>query len=61
MCGYILASAHDAIDMRGVAEKGQVEMYYSAVKGIRPVVSLKPTVKTTGTDIIGAWDIEVAE
>lgn len=27
--------------------------------GIRPVVSLKPTVKTTGMNIVGAWELEI--
>lgn len=27
--------------------------------GIRPVVSLLPTVKESGKDILGAWNIEI--
>lgn len=57
---YWLASA-DSFYLRNVTYSGNEARGWKNENGVRPVVSLKPTVKTTGTDIIGAWDIEIAE
>lgn len=34
-------------------------MEVTMIFGIRPVVSLIPTVKESGKDILGAWNIEI--
>ena len=58
---YILASAFSEGNSWFVGSNGRIMSSGWYDYGVRPVVSLNPTVKTTGTDIIGAWDIEVAE
>ena len=46
-----------------VPHYGTVSYYTSTSSGVdygvRPVVSLKPNVKSNGTDMIGAWNIEI--
>lgn len=57
---YWLASANYNNSLWNVYYSGNVYYYgrYSEY-GVRPVVSLKSTVKTTGTDMSGAWNIEI--
>ena len=58
---YWLASANSGFYLWNVNENGSVNSSYSDEFGVRPVVSLKSTVKTSGKNIVGAWDIEIAE
>lgn len=57
---YWLASARSArylwyVDYSG----GAYNNIDNREQGVRPVVSLKPDVKSNGTDMIGAWNIEI--
>ena len=57
---YWLASASSASRLWRVYHDGRVDdsdYYYEY--GVRPVVSLKSDIKTAGTDMIGAWNIEI--
>lgn len=56
---YWLASAYDSNYLRNVNGSGYINNGDQVELGIRPVVSLKANVKTTGMDMTGAWDIEV--
>ena len=58
---YYLASAYSSSNLWGVSNDGHVYGSSSSEIGVRPVVSLKSNVKATGTDMIGAWDINIAE
>lgn len=60
---YWLASAGSGVNswMWIVNVYGQTTIGYDGSAGIRPVVSLKPEVVAEGTDITGAWNIELAE
>ena len=58
---YYLASASNNHSLYAVRNNHMNKGEGGSSYGLRPVVSLKPTVKTTGTDIIGAWEIDVAE
>jgi len=42
-----------------VSNRGSVSSGYDYEFGVRPVVSLKSDIKSNGTDMIGAWDIEL--
>ena len=42
-----------------VSNRGSVSSGYDYEFGVRPVVSLKSDIKSNGTDMIGAWDIEI--
>lgn len=42
-----------------VSNRGSVSSGYDYEFGVRPVVSLKSDIKRNGTDMIGAWDIEL--
>lgn len=57
---YWLASARNSNNLWFVSQYGDVN-YSSNLNeyGVRPVVSLKSNVKATGTDMIGAWNIEI--
>jgi len=55
---YWLASAYNTDRLWYVYSNGNIGSDNIEL-GVRPVVSLKSTVKTTGTDMIGAWNIEV--
>ena len=55
---YFVASAGDENNLWGVHASGQVGYYYSET-GVRPVATIKSTVKTTGKNRIGTWDIEI--
>ena len=58
---YWLASADSSSYLWRVRDDGFV--YYNGYSeyGVRPVVSLKSGIVVTGTDKVGAWNIEVAE
>ena len=55
---YWLASASGAGYLWSVEDSGSVVISYHE-QGVRPVVSLKSDIKTAGTDMIGAWNIEI--
>lgn len=55
---YWLASASGAGYLWSVEDSGSVVISYHE-QGVRPVVSLKSDIKSNGTDMIGAWDIEI--
>lgn len=57
---YWLASARSNFDLWYVSSDGSVG-YINATHeyGVRPVVSLKSDIKSNGTDMIGAWNIEI--
>ena len=42
-----------------VSNRGSVSSGYDYEFGVRPVVSLKSDIKSNGTDMIGAWNIEI--
>lgn len=54
---YWLASAINRSDLWYVSDGGYLRS--NDEYGVRPVVSLKSDIKTAGTDMIGAWDIEI--
>ena len=58
---YLLASAHSAFSVKGIGGKTTASFVAGSEQefGIRPVVSLKANVKTTGYDVTGTWNIEV--
>ena len=60
-CYYWLASAYSSNTLRYVYYYGNVNYYGSNTFGVRPVVSLKSEVVAEGTDMIGAWNIHLAE
>lgn len=55
---YWLASADNSSNLWCV-NNGRVYYSSSSEFGVRPVVSLKSEVKSNGTDMIGAWNIEL--
>lgn len=55
---YYLASANGA-GMWGVSHSGMVLEAIYGENGVRPVVSLKSNVRAAGTDMTGAWEIEI--
>ena len=55
---YWLASGYIGYGLLGVNSTGGVRGSNGMTAGIRPVVSIKSEIKTTGTDINGAWNIE---
>lgn len=57
---YWLASAYNSPYLWSVSTDGYVYSHYDkAERGVRPVVSLKSDIKSNGTDMIGAWNIEL--
>lgn len=56
---YWLASAYNYDNLWCVSDYGRVNYYSLSEYGVRPVVSLKSEVKSNGTDMIGAWNIEL--
>lgn len=56
---YWLASAYSSSRLWYVYYGGDIYYSSSGEYGVRPVVSLKSTVKANGTDMIGAWNIEI--
>lgn len=56
---YWLASAYDYNNLWRVDYNGSVDYSYYVESMVRPVVSLKSDIKSNGTDMIGAWDIEL--
>ena len=57
---YWLASAYSHGTLWYVSHGGVViNLSVQGEFGVRPVVSLKPDVRTTGTDRTGSWDIEI--
>ena len=54
---YWLASAINRSDLWYVSDGGYLRS--NDEYGVRPVVSLKSDIKSNGTDMIGAWDIEI--
>lgn len=56
---YWLASAYSDYSLWCVLYNGSVSYGSSNEHGVRPVVSLKSDIKSNGTDMIGAWDIEL--
>ena len=56
---YWLASAYNSPELWYVYSGGGVSSSFNDEKGVRPVVSLKSDIKSNGTDMIGAWDIEI--
>lgn len=56
---YWIASANSVTQFCCVDSKGSIDNRYYGDEGVRPVVSLKPNVKSDGTDMIGAWNIEI--
>ena len=56
---YWLASAYNSYYLWYVYYNGYVSNYYDYEFGVRPVVSLKSTVKATGTNAAGVWNIEM--
>ena len=58
-CYYWLASVRISSGVWCVFFDGNAGAASSKEYGIRPVVSLKSTVKATGTDMVSAWNIEI--
>lgn len=56
---YWLASAADIHNVWFLFNIGIVSNDSGGEFGVRPVVSLKSTVKASGTDVKGAWNIEI--
>ena len=56
---YWLASARNYYSLWYVYDYGYVNNNNGCEFGVRPVVSLKSDIKSNGTDMIGAWDIEL--
>lgn len=57
---YWLASANDDRYLWYMRSNGNVDnYYYGSEYGVRPIISLKPEIKTKGTNIKGAWNIEI--
>lgn len=56
---YGLASANSDGHLWYVSDYGYVDYDHGREFGVRPVVSLKSTVKASGTDVKGAWNIEI--
>ena len=57
---YWLASAPRTDDLLYVSNGGGMNYNGHIIEyGVRPVVSLKSDIKTAGTDMIGAWNIEL--
>jgi hypothetical protein len=55
---YYIAFAYDNYSLWGVSGVGYTNSN-SIDCGIRPIVSLCPTVRTSNKDMIGAWNIEI--
>ena len=58
---FWLASAYSENALWHVLSGGGVNYSNGRAMGIRPVVSLKPTVVATSKDVVGAWNIDAEE
>jgi hypothetical protein len=56
---YYIAAAYNSLALRIVTSDGQTRMTSEGKHGVRPVVSLKPEIITSGQNADGAWKIDL--
>lgn len=58
---YYLASSATSYNLWFVSKNGYIANYYVGLKGVRPVITLKANIKTTGKNKDNAWILEKVE